>query len=51
MDGRVWYSCTPTRSSFFLRFCTNAGMASRAAELREGFFLMVLAAPMSYSSH
>ena len=45
------YFCTPTRASFFWNPCTNAGMASRAVELREGDALIVFIVVMSYSPH
>ena len=43
----------PTRRCFsiFLNPCTNAGMASRAEELREGSALIVVCEVMSYSAH
>ena len=51
-EGRVLrYFCSPTRPSFFLNPCTNAGMASMAEELREGDALIVVRVVMSYSAH
>ena len=45
------YFCAPTRPSFCLSPCTNAGIALRAEELRAEVALIVVWHVMSYSAH